>query len=389
MKRSLLALSAGTLGLGIAEFVMMGILPDVATDLGISIPRAGHFISAYAAGVCVGAPLMVLVARRRPLRQILLALALIYVIGNLCASLSSGYWMLLLARFVSGLPHGAFFGVGSIVAERVADKGRGAEAVALMTAGMTIANLFGVPFGTLLSGILSWRLPFGMVAIVGLITFMAIRGWVPVLSPLPDTGIKGQFRFLAKPAPWLIYAGVFFGQASIYCWLSYIAPIMTKVAGFSEASMSFIMILVGTGMVFGNFYAGKLSDRYSPSLVTASIAAMIIVLMPMIYWLAADKIPSLLFTFIAPGLLFGLGGPLQYLIVRYAKGGEMLGGAGIQIAFNVSNAVAAAMGGAVIRHGYGLASPALVGVPCALIGAMALYILYRYEKRQCSQKLSM
>lgn len=153
MKKSLLALASGTLGLGIAEFVMMGILPNVAHDLNISIPEAGHFISAYAIGVCVGAPLTVFVARTRPLKQILLGLAAIYVIGNLCAALAPEYWTLLLMRFVSGLPHGAFFGVGSIVAERVADKGKTSQAVALMIAGMTIANLFGVPFGTLLSNL--------------------------------------------------------------------------------------------------------------------------------------------------------------------------------------------------------------------------------------------
>lgn len=144
-EKSLLALASGTLGLGIAEFVMMGILPNVAHDLNISIPEAGHFISAYAIGVCVGAPLTVFVARTRPLKQILLGLAAIYVIGNLCAALAPEYWTLLLMRFVSGLPHGAFFGVGSIVAERVADKGKTSQAVALMIAGMTIANLFGVP----------------------------------------------------------------------------------------------------------------------------------------------------------------------------------------------------------------------------------------------------
>lgn len=146
MKKSLTALAFGTLGLGIAEFVMMGILPDVAKDLHISIPQAGHFISAYALGVCVGAPGMVLVARTRPLKHILLGLMVIYICGNLCAAASVNYWMMLMMRFISGLPHGAFFGVGSIVAERVADKGKSSQAVALMVSGMTIANLFGVPF---------------------------------------------------------------------------------------------------------------------------------------------------------------------------------------------------------------------------------------------------
>lgn len=154
---------------------------------------------------------------------------------------------------------------------------------------------------------------------------------------------------------------------------------MTELTGFSQHSMSFIMILVGAGMVFGNWLAGRLSDKYSASLVTAIFASIVVVLMPLIYIFACSKILSLLFAFLAPALLFGIGGPLQYLIVRYAKGGEMLGGAGIQIAFNVSNALAAVIGGAVIRHGYGLASPALVGIPCALIGAGALFFMFHKE----------
>lgn len=196
--------------------------------------------------------------------------------------------------------------------------------------------------------------------------------------------MKGQFRFLSKPEPWLIYAGVFFGQASVYCWLSYISPIMTQVTHFSQYSMTFIMVLVGAGMVFGNWLAGRLADKYSPSLVTAIFASVVVVLMPMIFFLSQYKIPSLVFAFLAPTLLFGIGGPLQYLIVRYAKGGEMLGGAGIQIAFNVSNAVAAAAGGAVINHGFGLSSPALVGIPCALIGAAALFTMHHMTRKKSS-----
>ena len=380
MKKSLLSLAFGTFALGIVEFGMMGILSDIANDLNISIIKAGHLISAYSAGVAVGAPSL-LFLRKFPLRRLMLLLAAIIAVGNALVALSPNYVCLLSARFIAGLPHGAFFGAGAIVCSKLADNGKGASAVAVLVGGMTIANLIGVPGFTFMCHILSWRLPFGMVALFGLITFIAIRYWVPILSPLPDSGMKGQFRFLSKPAPWLIYAGVFFGQASVYCWLSYISPIMTKVAGFSESSMTFIMVLVGAGMVFGNFYAGRLSDKYSPAIVTAIIATLTIVLMPMMYIFASYKIPSLLFAFIAPGLLFGLGGPLQYLIVRHAKGGEMLGGAGIQIAFNVSNAVAAILGGAVIKHGFGLASPALAGIPCAIVGAIALYTLYYHEKR--------
>lgn len=159
MKKSLIALAFGTLGLGIAEFTMMGILPYVAADLNISIPVAGHFISAYALGVCTGAPILIL-ARKHPLKRILLVLMALMLIGNLGASLASGYWMLLAARFISGLPHGAYFGVASIVAGKLADKGKNSEAVSIMIAGMTVANLFGVPLGTSLSHLISWRIPF-------------------------------------------------------------------------------------------------------------------------------------------------------------------------------------------------------------------------------------
>lgn len=381
MKKSLLSLAFGTFALGIVEFGMMGILNDIASDLRIGIVKAGHLISAYSAGVAVGAPSLLLF-RKLPLRRLMLMLAALIAIGNAMVAMAPNYGSLLMARFIAGLPHGAFFGAGAIVCSRLADPGKGASAVAVLVGGMTVANLVGVPAFTFLCQIASWRLPFGIVAVVGVLTFIAIKCWVPVMSPLPDSGVKGQFRFLRRPEPWLIYAGVFFGQASVYCWLSYINPIMTEVTGFSESSMTPIMVLVGAGMVLGNYCAGRLSDRYSASLVTAVIATLIVVLMPMIYLLVSYKIPSLILAFIATALLFGLGGPLQYLIVRYSKGGEMLGGAGIQIGFNVSNASAAALGGAVIRLGFGLASPALAGVPCAIIGAIALFTLHRDEKRK-------
>ena len=296
----------------------MGILSDISADLDISIVKAGHLISAYSGGVAIGSTSL-LFLRRLPLRRLMLLLAAVIAIGNALVALSPNYGCLLAARFIAGLPHGAFFGAGAIVCSRLADPGKGASAVAVLIGGMTVANLVGVPGFTFICHLMSWRLPFAIVALIGLVTFVAIRCWVPVLSPLPDTGMKGQFHFLSKPQPWLIYGGVFFGQASVYCWLSYIAPIMTEVAGFSESSMTLIMVLVGAGMVFGNFYAGKMSDKYPPSLVTAIIATLIIVLMPVMYLLATDKPMSLLFAFAAPGLMFGLGGPLQYLIVRYAK----------------------------------------------------------------------
>ncbi|MBD5164020.1 MAG: MFS transporter [Bacteroidales bacterium] len=376
MKKSLLAIAIVTFSLGITEFGMMGILEDVADSLGITVVEAGHFITAYSAGVAVGAPLLVLL-RKWPLKKLLLLLASVVLIGNVCTATSPGYLTMLVSRFISGLPHGAFFGAAAIVAERIADEGRKAESVAIAVGGMTVANMVGVPLATFLSNTIDWRVAFIVVSACALIGLIAIKSYLPALPALPDTGIKGQFHFLSKPGPWLVYAGVFFGQASVYCWLSYIAPMMTQVTHFSQSAMTWIMVVVGFGMVVGNSVAGKLSDRYSASLVTATVAGLLVIIMPALYLCAGYKIPSVIFAFIAPACLFGIGGPLQYLIVRYAKGGEMLGGAGIQIAFNVSNALSASLGGLAIHQGFGYASPALVGVPFALIGSIALFILYK------------
>lgn len=379
MKRSIVSLAIGTFALGIAEFGMMGILGDVADGLDISIVKAGHFISAYSLGVAVGAPLLIAL-RRLPLKTLMLMLSAVIFLGNLCAALAPSYTMLLCARFASGLPHGAFFGAGAIVCSRLADKGHGASAVAVMVGGMTVANVIGVPAATFISTMLNWRFAFGIVALFGLLAFTAMTVRLPYLKPLPDTGIKGQFGFLRHKEPWLIYTGVFFGQASVYCWFSYVEPVMTDITGFSAHAMTWVMMLAGAGMVTGNAVAGKLADRYRASYVTGWVAAILVAVMPAIYLCSSMKVPSLLLMFTATAGLFAIGGPLQYLIVKYAKGGEMLGGAGIQIAFNVSNAVSASLGGLAIKEGFGLDSPALLGVPFALIGAMALFALYRDEK---------
>lgn len=380
MKKSLIALALGTFALGIAEFTMMGILGDVARSLDVSIPRAGHLISAYSAGVAVGAPGLIFLRRLR-LDRLMLLLAAVIAVGNALVALSPGFGTMLAARFVAGLPHGAFFGAGAIVCTRLSP-GAGASAVAVMVGGMTVANVVGVPMATFVSGILSWRVAFGIVAVCGALACLAIRIWVPEVSPLPDTGIRGQFRFLRTLAPWLIFGGVFFGQASVYCWFSYLEPSMTHLAGYTMASMTWIMVVAGCGMVVGNALAGRLADRHAPSLVSAWIGVLIILVMTAIYFLASSKVLSVALMFVATGCLFGIGGPAQFLIVRFAKGGEMLGGAGIQIAFNVSNALAAFMGGAAIRSGMGWEGPALVGLPFAAVGATAFFVLHHKYKSQ-------
>ena len=197
------------------------------------------------------------------------------MVGNICAALSPNYWMLLISRFISGLPHGAYFGVGSIVAERLADKGKSSEAVSIMIAGMTIANLFGVPLGTSLSTMLSWRATFLLVGLWGIVILYYIWRWVPQVEGLKDTGFKGQFRFLKTPAPWLILGATALGNGGVFCWYSYINPMLTHISGVSAESITPLMILAGFGMVMGNLISGRLSDRYTPGKVGTAAQALI------------------------------------------------------------------------------------------------------------------
>ena len=379
MKKSLIALAFGTLGLGIAEFVMMGILPDVAHDFGISISQAGHFISAYALGVCVGAPMLIL-ARKHPLKRILLILVTLIMVGNISAALAPNYWILLLARFISGLPHGAYFGVGSIVAEKLADKGKGSEAVSIMVAGMTIANLFGVPLGTSLSAAISWRVTFLLVGCWGMIILYYIWRWVPQIESLPDTGLKGQFRFLKSPAPWLLIGATLLGNGGVFCWYSYINPLLTHVSGFQPQSITFLMVLAGFGMVVGNLASGRLSDKYKPGRVAATVQACICVTLLLIFFLSSVSWLSVLLMCLCTAGLFALSSPQQVLLIRYSKGGEMLGAASVQVACNLGNAIGAYSGGLALQAGLGYQYPALIGVPFAFAGFILLTVFHKkYE----------
>lgn len=376
MKKSLVALAFGTLALGIAEFVMMGILPDVARSLGVSIPDAGHLISAYALGVCCGAPLLVIV-HKYPLKNLLLCLAGIILLGSTLAALSVNYWMLLAARFISGLPHGAYFGVASIVAVRLADERHKTGAVSIMVAGMTVANLFGVPLATGLSSQVSWRFPFILVIFVSIIVLYYIWKWVPGVGALPDNGFRHQFAFLKTGAPWLILSSTMFANGGIFCWYSYISPLLTTEGGFAADALPALMIAAGFGMVAGNLISGRLCDRHRPGVVVASTIGIAMVSLLLVFMLADYGWVSAALMVVCTGCLFAVSSPQQYLILKHAPGGELLGGASIQMAFNMGNALGAFCGGLPIACGLPPRYAALVGVPFLLFGLASCLIFSR------------
>lgn len=379
MKKGLFALALGTFTLGMAEFIIEGIITDVAHDMDVSIPQVGHLISIYALGVCAGAFSLILMHKYRP-KHILIFLASLITLGAAIASIAPSFWLLLCARFIQGLPHGAYFGTGAIVAVRIAKEGKGTSAVAMMCAGMPFANLMGVPLGTFLSHHLSWRAPFLLSILLGLMTLCMICRWVPDVAALPDNGMKAQFRFLRHRAPWLIIAATFLGSAGMLSWFSYISPMLQMEAGFSASSISLLMVLAGLGMVVGNLTSGPLSDRFKPGRITSCYLLLAAASLLFTFFFASCAWAAAALMFTACISLFGVGSPEQYLIVKHSEGGEMLGGCCIQAAFNSGNALGAFLGGIPVSFGLGFNCPALIGVPLTLAGAACLWAFHKsYE----------
>jgi DHA1 family arabinose polymer transporter-like MFS transporter len=380
MKKSLFPLMLGGLGIGTTEFVMMGLLPDIARDLHITIPAAGHLISAYALGVVVGAPLLVMMSSNYPPKKILLALMLIFTAFNTFSAFAPSQLTLLLARFFAGLPHGAFFGVGSVVASRLAEKGKQAQAISMMFAGLTIANLATVPLGTWVGHHFLWRYTFGIVAAIGLITLIFIKLWLPAL-PVNRTGnARSEMQLFKSTEAWLIILITAIGTGGLFAWVSYIAPLMTEVSHFSSNSVSWILVLAGFGMVVGNVIGGKLADSYEPVKACAVLLVAMAVTLLAVYFFSGNQIVSLLLTFIAGALSIALASPIQILMINTAKGAEMLGAAVTQASFNIGNALGAFFGGLPIAAGLGFNWPALVGVVMALVGVLFALVLIQRPK---------
>lgn len=388
MKKTIFSLALGTFGLGMAEFGVMGVLTELAKDTGISIPSAGNMISFYAFGVVIGAPIVALFSSRFSLKSTLLFLVAMCVIGNTIFSLSHSYVGLATGRLISGFPHGAIFGVGAIILSKIAPPGKVTVAVAGMIAGMTVANLIGVPLGTWLGHEYSWRYTFFLIAAFDVLVILSVLLWVPTLHDKSEIKLTAQFHFLKKPEPWLIFAATMFGNAGVFAWFSFVKPFMVNVSGFSEGMMTVIMMLMGLGMVLGNLLSGKLSGRFSPLRIAATTDLVIVASLLLLFAFGELKTASLLMGFVCCAGLFALSAPLQILLLQNAKGGEMLGAAGGQMAFNLGSAVGAYFGGMMITLGF---SWSYVTLPAALLSFAAMTSLLMYghlcaKKRQANAR---
>ena len=377
IKKRLLPLTLGGLGIGITEFVMMGLLPDIAKDLNVSIPQAGYLISAYALGVVIGAPLLVMATGKFAPKKILIALMIMFTAFNALSAFAPNFNLLFISRLLAGLPHGAFFGVGSVVASRIAEKGKAAQAVSMMFAGLTIANVLGVPLGTFIGHNFSWRLSFVVVAVVGLITLLSLKQWLPVLPANKNRDLKAELGFFKKQEAWLIIIMVSIGTGGLFTWYSYIAPLMTDVAGFSASSVTYIIMLAGLGMLFGNFIGGYLADKFSPAKASLALLLTMVITLIVVHFVSFNPILALIMTFITGAVAFALAAPIQMLMINSAKGSEMLAASASQASFNIGNALGAFFGGLPLVYGLDYTWPALVGAAMAFIGALFAFWLIK------------
>jgi len=374
MNKGLIALAFGGLAIGMTEFTMMGILPDVAADLGISIPEASNLIALYALGVVVGAPTLVAFTAQYSPKNVLLFLMLLFFVFNGLFSLAPDKILLLTSRFISGLPHGAFFGVGSVVAARLARPGKEAQAISVMFTGMTIANLAGVPLGTYIGHHYSWRITYAVISLLGLLTFLAIYLWMPKLEVRKGSNILQQIRYFARWDAWLMVAVIAIGTGGLFAWISYIAPLVTEVSGLAPDRVPLIMILVGFGMFFGNIIGGKLADTFSPSKAAISCFTAMATCLVLVFLTAHIGFLAYPMAFITGMISFSIGPPVQMMLINNAKGAETFAAAAGQAAFNIGNTLGAYLGAVPITLGLAYNYPSLVGVGMAGTGAVLAYV---------------
>ena len=368
ISKRLLPLALGGLSIGTTEFVIMGLLPDIANSLQVSIPEAGYLISSYALGVVIGAPILVAFSSKYPPKKTLISLMILFTLFNGLSAIAPKYYSLLSFRFLSGLPHGAFFGVGAVVATKLAEEGKQAQSIAAMFSGLTVANLAMVPLVNYTGQIFSWRLAFGIVAILGLLTILFLILWLPHLKNLRNIGLRQELEFFKTIKAWHIISIAGIGFGGLFSWFSYIAPLLTEVSGFSSENISYLMVLAGAGMVMGNYLGGILADKLNPIKATALLLLLMVIALLLVFLLSENKIASLILTFICGALSMAAGSPLNILMLRAAKNSEMMAAAFMQAAFNIANSLGAFLGGIPLSLGLTYNYPSLVGVVLAGLG---------------------
>jgi DHA1 family inner membrane transport protein len=377
---SVWALAMGGFAIGTTEFMAMGLLPKVADGVGVSIPAAGHLISAYALGVVVGAPVLAFFGARLPRRGLLVALMSAYAGANALSALAGSYGLLLLSRFLGGVPHGAYFGVASLVAASLAPRGREGRAVAMVMIGLSVANVIGVPAATWMGQHLGWRSAFWVAASLAVLTATLVTAFVPACPGDADATGRRELRLFAEPQAWLTLLAGAIGFGGMFALYSYIAPVVTELGGLSDGAVPVFLLAFGLGMVAGTYVAGPLADwSVFRSLLGASLAMALLLLL-------YAALASAGWWALAPAFLVAIASSvlvvtLQLRLMSVAGDAQTLGAAMNHSSLNIGNALGAWLGGLVIAAGWGYRAPSLVGVVLALAGLAVLLLSASVHRR--------
>jgi MFS transporter, DHA1 family, inner membrane transport protein len=375
----LIALALAAFAIGTTEFVIMGLLPEVSHDLGVSIPAAGLLVSGYALGVAVGAPLLAALTARLPRKTALLSLMGLFIVGNALCALAPGYTVLMVARVITAFCHGAFFGIGAVVAAQLVPAEQRARAIALMFTGLTLANVLGVPFGTFLGHVAGWRSTFWAVTAFGVLTAVGIALLVPPLQGAPTPHLDREVRVLRQPQVMLALAMTVFGFGGVFTVFTYIAPILEQESHIAPAWVSAVLVLFGAGTTVGNVLGGKLADWWlMPSL--AAILGALAVVLAVFAWTMHSMVASVITLFIFGTAAFATVAPLQMRIVQQAGDAPNLASTLNIGAFNLGNAGGAWLGGAVIGAGLGLSAVSLAGAGVAIGGLILTLVSMALER---------
>jgi DHA1 family inner membrane transport protein len=367
---AVIALGVGGFAIGTGEFVIMGLLPEVAKDIGVSIPQAGHVISAYALGVVIGAPVLAVLAANWPRRALLIALMALFAVGNLASALAPGYLSLNLLRFIAGLPHGTFFGVAALVAASLAPPQRRASAVGLVMLGLTSATLVGVPIAAWLGQHLGWRAAFVLVGAIAALACVLIRRGVPDLPAAHGASPLRELSALAKPQVWLTLGIGAIGFGGLFSVFSYIKPLLTEVTGISVDAVPLVLALFGVGMVVGNLVGSRLADKSLMRTIAGVLVWDALVLGAIVF--TAPHALAISINVFLVGTIVAIGPALQIRLMDVAGEAQTLAAALNHSAFNVANALGAWLGGTAIAAGLGWTSTGWVGMLLAFAG-MAVF----------------
>lgn len=385
MPAALFALAIGAFGIGLTEFVIAGILPQIAGDFGVDIPTAGLMATTYALGAFVGAPILTVFGAKVPRKSMLIGLAIIFTLGNILTALAPTFPIALAGRILTAFNHGTFFGIGSIIAASLVARDRQASAIAFMFSGLTLANLFGVPAGTWLAQAYDWRLVFWLIAGIGLATVLGIALLVPRIEAGKSIALKAELSAFADPQVLLAMGITIFGPAAFFTSITYIAPMMAEEAGFADAAIARLMVLFGLGLAVGNWVGGRFADRSLFGTLFVTLAAQAAVLL--VFWLGVgNALLAHVSVFLMAAFGFATVSPIQKLVMdRANRAGAPTMASSVNIGmFNLGNAIGAWLGGATIAAGFGLASPNWAGATLSLIALGLAVVAWAGSGRQYS-----